>query len=923
MSNYLDTEKSILISAPAGSGKTERLARRYIALLQKGVDVERILAITFTEKASAEMKQRILKLLNLEDKTLFNTLLDKMPLMRVSTIHSFCSSLLRRFSFEADIDPNYRVEDATDARMRWEEILYEVLMGAGRGSRGHDLLVQTLSERGFRGLDYLKQTMDYLFMKSPFTFEAAPFTHDSISNSHLAGELKEWPGAAELIDGYRAIFDKNDLQSLMACEQLFLTSAKNIRTRQPKVLKGIHSYREWASIMSAFWRDKMLDEYARITFRLNEIFRTCSDKYASDKRAKGLVDFSDLEYLAYKMLTGHPEWANILYAFDEKTDHILVDEFQDTNSFQWEIINQLTEEWRSGMGAKREQGIRPTIFLVGDDKQSVYYFRGANVELFHGAKEKLQSWLSDEFVFEEVKENFRSLPAIVEFTNYIFPKIMQTSEDSPAWVTRYNAFNASRPAVPAPGKVELILVENDSENTVDAKKREAEILAIRIQGLVNDYRITDKASSHQRHCRYMDMAILLRRRTHLKVYEEALRKFNIPFVAVKGIGFYQEPEVAMMRAFVFFLSNPRDDYSLYIILKSPVFNICENSILNLIQREGDSLYSKLGSAVNDRENSQADELVVTAFSMLEEWLSSVNEFPLSELLEEVMVTTGAWKYFHESQRRANIKKFIRIIEDHEAAGKSLIRIRDLLERTFEREEEPKANVNTEGMDAVKLMTIHSSKGLEFPIVFIPGLDDTFHSATGDRLVYEKAGRFFFKSISEASIRREDEDFQIHSAKEEEEQKRLFYVAVTRAEDALFLISRWSDKDRSFFGLLRGGLGLESASTAQDTIPDIPGFSILSENDVNKLYEHSPPIKSPGRIEPAPEFIPLPVRKQFPWKAVTETVDIRRRHGKDWMLLGDIIHRLFEGVSKCTLREDSLSEIAVNFLEARGEYDKTW
>jgi ATP-dependent helicase/nuclease subunit A len=553
------------------------------------------------------MKQRILKLLNMEDKTLFNILLDKMPLMRVSTIHSFCSSLLRRFSFEADIDPNYRVEDATDARMRWEEILYEVLMGAARGSRGHDLLVQTLSERGFRGLDYLKQTMDYLFMKSPFTFEAVPFTHNSITDKHLAGELKEWPGAAELIDGYRAIFDKNDLQSLLACEQLFLTSAKNIRSRQPGVLKGIHSYREWASVMYAFWRERMLNEYARITVRLGEIFRTCSDKYASDKRARGLVDFSDLEYLAYKMLTGHPQWANILYAFDEKTDHILVDEFQDTNSFQWEIINQLTEEWRSGMGAKREQGIRPTIFLVGDDKQSVYYFRGANVELFHGAKEKLHAWLKDEFVFEEVKENFRSLPAIVEFTNHIFPKIMQTSEDSHAWITRYSTFHAQRPAVPDPGKVELILLGNDSENTVEAKKREAEILARRINGLVNDYRITDKATLEQRPSRYMDMAILLRRRTHLKIYEEALRKFNIPFVAVKGIGFYQEPEVAMMRAFVFFLSNPRDDYSLYIILKSPVFNIDENSILHLIQRDGDSLYSKLGSAVKDPENAQADK----------------------------------------------------------------------------------------------------------------------------------------------------------------------------------------------------------------------------------------------------------------------------------------------------------------------------
>ena len=133
MSNYLDTDKSIIISAPAGSGKTEKLARRYIALLQKGVDVERILAITFTDKAAAEMKQRILKILREEDEKLFIKLLDKMPMMRVSTIHSFCGTLLRRFSFEAGIDPNYKVEDAIDSRIIWEDILFEVLMDAGRG----------------------------------------------------------------------------------------------------------------------------------------------------------------------------------------------------------------------------------------------------------------------------------------------------------------------------------------------------------------------------------------------------------------------------------------------------------------------------------------------------------------------------------------------------------------------------------------------------------------------------------------------------------------------------------------------------------------------------------------------------------------------------------------------------------------------
>ncbi|KPK01769.1 MAG: hypothetical protein AMK71_04445, partial [Nitrospira bacterium SG8_35_4] len=137
-----------MISAPAGSGKTERLARRYIALLRSGVDVERILAVTFTDKAAAEMKQRILQKLKSEDRKLFDAVLDRMPLMRVSTIHSFCGTLLRRFSFEARLDPNYRVEEATDSSMAWEEVLYRVLMDAARGQAGHRLLLETLGEKG-------------------------------------------------------------------------------------------------------------------------------------------------------------------------------------------------------------------------------------------------------------------------------------------------------------------------------------------------------------------------------------------------------------------------------------------------------------------------------------------------------------------------------------------------------------------------------------------------------------------------------------------------------------------------------------------------------------------------------------------------------------------------------------------------------
>lgn len=813
MDNYLNTHRSVIVSSPAGSGKTEKLARRYIALLRDGVDVERILAITFTDKAAAEMKERILRILREGDKGLFNRVVSKMPLMRVSTIHSFCGNILRRFSFEAGVDPNYRIEDSIDSAIVWDEVFDDVLMNPGNDG---PILLRLLGERGFRGRQHLRKAMVYLFNKTPFPLEAnVPLPHYTISLK----ELLNWPQAKESIKGYEEILHECKIDRLRMIKDLFLTNNGEPRRRQPKELSRIVDYPNWAKGMYELWVTKNMEDAITRSSELMNVFKRCILRYKEIKREKGFLDYSDLEYITYKVLTEEPDWANILYAFDEKTDHILVDEFQDTNYFQWAIIDKLTEEWRSGLGAKREKGIKPTIFLVGDEKQSIFFFRGANVEVFHRAKEKLKEWLGDEFYYEEVKENYRSLPTIIEFTNHVFKNIMAAEDGAPSWKTVYSYFDACREDIPVSGKgrVELIIHDNEYENIMEAKKNEAEILSERILSILGDVEIFDKKEARRRRCRFDDIAILLRKRTHLKRYESALRRYGIPFVTVKGIGFYQEPEIAILRALIYFLSNPADDYSLYILLKSPFFMIDEHSIIGLVSR-GDSMFTRL----KDANNSQW--WIGTVLHHLQEWQYMVSRVPISELIEYALISTGAWRYFYEPQRRANIKKFIRIIEGLEAEGKSLIKIRDFLERTYYKEEEPKANVKTEGMNAVRIITIHSAKGLEFPIVFIPGLEEAFESKIEENLIYERNGRLHFKSITDPSIRRMDEDFKIHLEKEFEEEKRLLYVAMTRARDELFLITRWEDKERrSFFDLIKNAINLRKEGDDFVSNVDIEGF----------------------------------------------------------------------------------------------------
>ncbi|UCH80958.1 MAG: PD-(D/E)XK nuclease family protein, partial [Nitrospiraceae bacterium] len=487
-------------------------------------------------------------------------------------------------------------------------------------------------------------------------------------------------------------------------------------------------------------------------------------------------------------------------------------------------------------------------------------------------------------------------------------------ESSHSWMTRYSTFRANRDE--ETGSVELIILDNNEDSTAQAKQREADILACRIKNMVNDFHITRRGDMQKRPCRYEDMAILLRKRTHLRSYEEALRNHDIPFVAVKGIGFYQEPEVATLRALMYFLSNPEDDYSLYILLKSPLLRIDDNMVLEIINSGNGSLFTKLQDAGADGRD------VLSKTSMqLKNWLSDLSGMPVAELIEHILTETRAWQYYYEPQRRANIKKLIRIVEDLEAQGKTIIKIRDYLERTLNRSDEPKANVNTEGMDAVKIMTIHASKGLEFPVVFVPGLEEPFSHVTGDNLIYEHDGRFFFKSEPESSIRKEDTDFLLHLAKEEEEQKRLFYVAVTRAEETLVLSGRWECRADSFMGMLKNTLRIEPGGDRFHVIAQVPGLSISTEQDIRKL-----PLPSERRSAHSPimkriQVVPLTVKTQASWKGVTGSADIRRQHGKDWLMLGDIIHRILEGVSAGAVNDGNLHHKAGRMLASKGVTDK--
>lgn len=835
---YLDTQKSVMISSPAGSGKTEKLARRYIALLKAGSQVERILAITFTEKAAAEMKERIISILKREDPQLFERQKAKIPRMRISTIHAFCRKLLKRFSIELGLDTDMDVMEPFQADILWTEAVYEALM--------------------------LDADSDRIFKKAV---------------SRLG--IKGWSNL------YNAL--------------------KNMHSKRTSIETGLKE-----NSIGFAGDSQCADE-------LLAIYRKCLARYMYKKKTRRLLDFNDLELIAYEAISTGNEWHNILFSFDEHTDHMLVDEFQDTSMLQWKIIDKLTEEWRAGLGAKRESGRQPTIFLVGDDKQSIYSFRGADVEIFRNTRKKLDEWLGTQYSYIEVTRNYRSLPAVVSFVNDFFSRYMQ----SDMFGSGYRNFEATRTGE---GHVELMMINIDS-GIRENRKAEAAALSRRINELHG------MSSADSGKYTFGDMAVLLRKRTHITAFEEAFKKAGIPFIVLKGIGFYEAPEVNFMRSIAFFLIDLNDDYSLFNLLRSRIFNISYKELKRLFdayftKANGQSLFGYLQVMHGAKEPSvpiqdmlwsdESDTVFADAYRTLSGWIDKTSGMRLSVALELLMSDTGAWRFFSDRQRHLNARKFIRVIEAMEAKGFSRAEMRESLLRASDRDES-KANVNAEGMDAVRIMTIHAAKGLQFPVVFLPCMDETSRSSSAGLTVIEEEDRVVINQPLEGA--KPGEIQQRLKEKEQEEDKRIFYVAATRAMDRLYMSGVSGSRPSGRLGALIETYGLDLAQGSSPLLPPFV-YTVIDPSELKDSAEQIRPLSRYSGNRPSSSQIvftaPVAVGSGHaaPWTDVTEEIQrIGKAGSEDWAVHGRAFHSVFELISRGTANSGNMDDIIRSVLRS--------
>ncbi len=771
------TFKHAIVSAPAGSGKTESLVERYIALVSEGVSPQHILAITFTNKAASEMRERILAEIQSKLPSVWLAYRKGEFSFRITTIHSFLAELLFRFSLESGIDPDFEIVGEVQSRELFERCVNEAL--GEIGARESSLIFHL-----FEKLDY--------------------------------GSLKRI---------LRSLFEKRPLTDF------------------------------WARVKSR-----------EVSFEgsLASVYLASLCLYEKRKAEKGKLDFADLEVKSYQILE-EEDASDLLLFFNEHIQHLLIDEFQDTNGIQWQIVRKLTEDWLSGQGLREVTGA--SLYLVGDPKQSIYGFRGADVTVFQKVREMFEQKANEEegkrhFSPCVVKrKNYRSLSQIVDFVNSFFKEVMKGGDY--LWEVSFEPFKAVREGE---GDVALIPVLKDKGRKIkEHKVEEATLVARKIAQLVNEGGYSFK-----------DIALLFPIRTHFKVFEEALRERGIPFQTEKGRGFFSSPEIITFISILKFLVK-KDETSLFSFLQSAVSPFDLSTVFKLSAQRKGLFWDYLKSSLTEEG----------FVKKIEKWLKLKDELRPSFLLELIYEETFAYLFFSSPSAQANLDKLLQMVTQLEKEGggslSEVVRALSLLERG----EEGGAQVEEE-LDAVKIMTIHSAKGLQFPVVFVVDVDGLARTRP-PTLIYdeeEDGGKIVLGFEREESKVIWKRSYQ----KDFEEKKRLFYVACTRAQDALYISGLFDleSKNKNYF------------------------WNKLLKKEGEKAY-------SPYGIRVEKEFLErkVQVRKEeqenFSFSFTPRSLPLQKLQKSLQAKLGEIIHTILNEVSQGLLISQEEIEKRVRHL----------
>jgi len=835
---------SIALSAGAGCGKTFVLTERFLSHLdpsfpgnQRSCQWHELVAITFTEKAAREMRDRIRKTCEQRIAQMASTkegdrwwhLLEEMDAARISTIHAFCTELLKAHAVEAGLDPSFSVLDAAQSRSLLSSTIDEefrrwlsrkdphfIELAAGFEIHGlRERVQQWASLRGKPGFDGWR--------------DAAPdelvnhwtACRDELLIPETLSILASEPSLQRLLD----LFDRHPLPDhAEMCQRIDV-----IRRHATRLEEGSYSVGEIAELRAAAkvqgclagrWESpdlyeavkqditrlrNVIDhlppcgsldnvtltvETARVTSQLFNMCHHVLEAYERRKTAAAALDFDDLILRTRDLLIRSEP---LRKAVASQIRLLMVDEFQDTDEAQVDLVWALADD-------PSRQG---NLFVVGDFKQSIYRFRGAQPEVFTRLSEQLP-----EGGRLRLTTNFRSQPAILNFANALFCDALKSPDQS------FDRLRPARGAVTGEPCIEFLwagaeaesehdpsqdpksATEERSDSADQRRAREADWIARRILQMIDrgEEIVVDKESGRPRAVRPGDVAILFRALTGVAAYEQALERHAVDYYLVGGRAFYAQQEVYDVLSLLRAIDCPGDEVSLVGVLRSPFFALEDETLFWLSQHPnglGGGLFGELPEELSPAQHHQATFAAKTLGELRE-----IKDFvPVAELLQIALDRTGydaaLLGEFLGERKLANLQKLVQEARSFDRGGMFTLAdfVAELTESIAEQPHEEPASTTAAEADVVKLMTVHKAKGLEFPVVFLVDVDSTTQSSRATAAYDLRVGPV--TAIPEiAGGDKSCGGFPIwawlEKRENEQELTRLFYVAVTRAADFLVL-----------------------------------------------------------------------------------------------------------------------------------------
>ena len=835
----LTTSGHMALTANAGSGKTFVLARKYLdVLINDDLEISSVAAITFTEKAASELylkisiliDERVRESKSPSEKKKLEKIRRQLVSANISTIHSFCISILREYPVEAELDARFipidenlseelielsveeMIRASFDNKLVNEDLKYLIRIFSSK-IKLQNQIVKLIQNR--KNVFNVKEKIYYLdektiagyffneFSKAFFTIwnkQKNAFSENLfLINSSVLYADSTNSNAIEINSKLEKLKTESELirilEILNEVKNLGFTNTFTIRKRGYLKNEIADTIQEEVSLVEDLMKslqafqiqgnhEEIEIELAHFGKALLTFFDYTLNIYESKKKNEGFIDYEDI-LLHTKLLL---EKSDIQKLISAKYKFIMVDEFQDTNEIQYQIFLPILDYLKGGK-----------LFIVGDEKQSIYKFRDAEIEIFNLTRTDIKKSVGENNLLI-LPDSFRMTPRICAFCNYVFNNLFNEPDENLGEVPATDLVCAR--VDNKIGHIEF-LVSRETEESLVAS--EAELVAKKILFLL-------KNNSYS----YKDFSILVRKRKYFADLEKEFLKYEIPFTIVGGRGFYQRQTISDVFNYLSFLADENNSTALVGLLRSPFFNISDSKLFEISLNKGRSFWRKLNLVKDDKE-------INTICVMLNENISMSSSVSLSDLIYKIITDRNFLSVLSSrkdsEQEIANLNKLISIARNFNAVG--FRNLYDFL--TFMKDsisslaDESQASITTNA-DAVQMMTIHQSKGLEFPVVFLYKTDEAGISnsiKSGEVRVDKKYGLLtkvplnqnYFDEYHTAPIAIMYNYFE--EKKNNAELKRLLYVAVTRAKDELYITSTIKkDKELrkdSFIKLLSAGL----------------------------------------------------------------------------------------------------------------------